>query len=334
MLSRCAFGAPRVCPANPPATRSETRYFDSLARRLGAAAYDVAMAQAVRNAAERIGSLAHVEPELLIGSGSGMPCGAIWSHAPVTAEVQGLEQHALVLHLAGSTLVDKWVGGRHAGHRSRIGSMSLVPAESHSTWVLGGWSRVAHLYVDPARLARLAESWGRPDTLLGDFFAEDDACSAALVRQMLALAGHGLFDELAHDELMAQLLPHLLRRYPAGQPAPAACVKLGLTNATLKRLFAHVDDHLGEPLRLSQLAALARLSEDHFLRAFKAAVGQTPHQYVLERRIEHSKRLLATSALPVAEIARAGGFRGASHFAAAFRQRVGTTPSDWRKSRH
>ncbi len=198
--------------------------------------------------------------------------------------------------------------------------------------MLGGWSRVAHLYVDPLRLSRLAESWGAP-TVLGDFFAEDDAISAALVRQMLALAHAGVFDELAHDELMAQLLPHLLRRFPAGQPAPGTCLKLGLTSATLKRLFLHVDEHLAEPLRLPQLAALARLSEDHFLRAFKAAVGQTPHQYVLERRIDHTKRLLAMSAMPVVDIARAGGFRGASHFAAVFRQRVGMTPTDWRKSR-
>ncbi len=86
-----------------------------------------------RNAAERISSLAHVEPELLIGSAAGVPCGAIWSHAPVAVEVQGLEQHALVLHLAGSTLVEKWIDGRHAGHRPRIGSVSLVPAEVRST---------------------------------------------------------------------------------------------------------------------------------------------------------------------------------------------------------
>jgi AraC family transcriptional regulator len=292
------------------------------------------MDQAARNAAEHIGSLSHVEPELLIGSGTGAPYGAIWSHAPVVAEVEGLEQHALVLHLAGSTQVEKWIDGCPAGHRSRIGSVSLVQAGARSTWVLGGWTRVAHLYVDPARLARTAESWGQAGAALGDFFAEDDALSATLVRQMLALARAELFDELAHDELMAQLLPHLLRRFPAGQAAQAACVKLGLTGAMLKRLFAHVEEHLAEPIRLSHLAALARLSEDHFLRAFKAAVGQTPHQYVLERRIDHTKRLLAAGAMPVVDIARAGGFRGASHFAAAFRQRVGTTPTDWRKSRH
>ena len=212
--------------------------------------------------------------------------------------------------------------------------MSLVPAQVRSTWVLGGWSQVAHLYIDPQRLARTAAAWGRDPAALGDFFAEDAAPGAALVRRMLLLARAGQLDALAHDELMAQLLPHLLRRFPAGHPVPVPPLKLGLTAATLKRLFAHVDDHLAEPLRLAEMAAIARLSEDHFLRAFKAAGGQTPHQYVLQRRIAHAQRLLATSALPVADVARIGGFRGASHFAAAFHQRVGMTPSAWRKSRH
>jgi AraC family transcriptional regulator len=88
-------------------------------------------------------------------------------------------------------------------------------------------------------------------------------------------------------------------------------------------------------LRLAKLAALVRLSEDHFVRAFKAAVGQTPNPYVLARRIAQARaqRLLERGALPVAAVAQAEGFRGASHFAASFRRLVGTSPSVWRTER-
>jgi AraC family transcriptional regulator len=86
-------------------------------------------------------------------------------------------------------------------------------------------------------------------------------------------------------------------------------------------------------LRLAKLAALVRLSEDHFVRAFKAAVGQTPHPYVLARRIAQAQCLLERGALPVAGVAQAVGFRGASHFAASFRRLVGTSPSVWRTER-
>lgn len=287
--------------------------------------------------AQRIGALAHTEPDLLIAAGSGNDTlyGAVWSHAPVQTVVTGLEQHAIVLHLAGCSLVEKWREGRLVGHRSRIGSVSLVPAHEPSGWVLTGHSRVAHLYVDPRRLADAAATLdGAPcGAGLRDFFADDDPLSASLIRIVLAQAQAGTLDALAHDEVMSLLLRHLLRRHAMERPPPAPAERVTLTSATLRRLFEHIEERLGGELRLHELAALARLSEDHFLRAFKAAVGQTPHRYVLSRRVAHAQGLLERSTLPVAAVARRTGFRGASHFAAVFRQHLGTSPSAWRTER-
>jgi AraC family transcriptional regulator len=285
--------------------------------------------------ADRIGALAHSEPDRLISIDDGSVVGAVWSHSPVVAQVAGLEQHAIVLHLAGSTLVEKWRGGRMIGHRSRIGSVTLVPAQATTTWALSGHSRVAHLYLDPRQLALAAErSDGPPcEPELRDFFAEPDEVTAALVRLVLAQSTSGVLDRLAHDEITLMLARHLLGRYAAGRPLTAATVRLTLTAATLRRLFEHIDAGLAGELRLAELAALARLSEDHFVRAFKAAVGQTPHQYVLGRRIAHAQRLLERGALPIAAVARAAGFGGASHFSASFRRLVGTSPTLWRTER-
>jgi AraC family transcriptional regulator len=292
---------------------------------------------AATHPARRIGELAHAEPELLIRAGGGPDdvFGAVWPHPPVHTRVTGLQQHAIVLHLSGCTLVEKWREGRLVGHHSRIGSITLVPAEAESTWVLGGHSRVAHLYVDPQRLVHAAASAdGAPCLpLLRDFFAEDDEVSAALVRTVLAQARGGTLDALAHDQVLSLLSRHLLRRHAADRPLPPARAAVTLTAAKLRRLFEHIEQRLGGELRLGELAALARLSDDHFLRAFKAAVGQTPHQYVLARRIALTQSLLQHGALPIAAVAQAAGFHGASHFAAAFRQRVGTTPSAWRAQR-
>jgi AraC family transcriptional regulator len=295
---------------------------------------------AASHPAQRIGRVSRTEPDLLIaaGSGAGTLYGAIWSHTPVHAEVTGLAQHALVLHLSGCSLVEKWVQGRLLGHRARIGSVSLVPAGMASTWVLGGHSRVAHLYLDPQRLADAGAELnpaGAP-LALQDFFADDDEISAALVHRVLAQAQAGTLDALAHDEAMSMLLRHLLRRHGLQGPRPHAAPspeRLTMTSATLRRLFEHIEQHLGTELRLHELAALARLSEDHFLRAFKAAVGQTPHRYVLSRRIARAQSLLQRTGLPVAAVAQETGFRGPSHFAAAFRSHTGTTPSVWRASR-
>lgn len=291
--------------------------------------------QAVASPAEHIGKLAETRPEALFCGGPGVPLGAVWSHAPVHAQVEGLQQHALVLHLSGSTLVEKWRDGRLIGHRSRIGSVSLVPAGVSTGWVLSGHSRVAHVYVDPQRLQALA---ARADgasrcSQLRDFFAAEDAVAASLIRAVLGHAQAGTLDGLAADGLMSLLLRHLLREHVEGRPMPPADARLTLTAALLRRLFGFIEARLGDELRLADLAGLAGLCDDHFLRAFKAAVGQTPHQYVLAQRVARAQQLLLRTGQPIAEIARASGFRGASHFAAAFRQRIGVSPSRWREQR-
>ena len=261
--------------------------------------------------------------------------GAVWSHRLVVAQVAGLEQHAVVLHLAGSTLVEKWRGGRMIGHQAPIGSVSLVPAHAAITWVLNGHSRVAPLYLDPRQLELAAERADRPrcEPELHDFFAAADEVTAGLVRLVLAQSGSGVLDRLAHDEVTLRLARHLLGRYPTGRPLPEFTPRLTLTTAILRRLFEHIDANLAGDLHLAELAGLARLSEDHFLRAFKAAVGQTPHQNVLARRIAHAQGLLERGALPIAAVAQAAGFGGASHFAASLSRLMGTSPTVWRNDR-
>ena len=285
--------------------------------------------------ADCIGAIAHTEPDHRIAVDDGRVVGAVWSHRPIVAEVRGLAQHAIVLHLGGSTLVEKWRDGRMIGHRSRIGSVTLVPALVATTWTLTGHSRVAHFYLDPHRLAQAAECTDGPcaEPELLDFFAEPDEVAATLVRLMLAQSAGGVLDRLAHDEVSLLLARHLLRHHAAGRPLAGAAARVTLTAASLRRLFEHIDAGLAGGLRLAELAARAHLSEDHFVRAFKAAVGQTPHQYVLARRIAHAQGLLERGTLPVGEVAQAAGFRGASHFAAAFRRSIGVSPSAWRAQR-
>ena len=291
-------------------------------------------ASRVLHTAQRIAALTHLEPELLMATGSHEPVGAVWSHAPVSAEVSGLPHHAVALHLGGSTLVEKWHDGRLVGHRARVGSVTLVPAVVTTQWVLTGHSRVAHLYVDPQQLSRLTQhsqaANHRPE--LRDFHGEKDDFLASLMRAVVAQGGAP--DRLAHDELMTVVCKHLLRTYALGQPCAALPERVTLTAAVLRRLFNHIEERIAGELRLSELASVARLSEDHFLRAFKAAVGQTPHQFVLGRRIFRARELLERTAMPVQAVALEIGFRGPSHFASVFRQQRGKSPRVWRAERH
>ena len=292
---------------------------------------------------EAIAAIANQTPERLIATASGAPVGAVWAHPAMAADVVGLHGHAVAVHLAGCTLVEKWCGGRLQGHQSRVDSVSLVPAGVSTHWVLGGPARVAHLYIAPQALCASNAQADKPleTAELQDFFGVQDPVLSALVHLMLAqLSGPttdtitGMpTDDLAHDELLSMATRHLLKHYGLARQRQDEARRVHLTAATLRRVFEHIESQLADPraLRLHDLARVARISEDHFVRAFRASVGQTPHQYLVARRIDTARELLKRSALPIADVGRAVGFSGPSHFAAAFRQRVGVTPAQWRR---
>lgn len=74
------------------------------------------------------------------------------------------------------------------------------------------------------------------------------------------------------------------------------------------------------------------MSRFHFIRAFKASTGQTPHQYLRTRRIARAKHLLETTPLPVTEICEQVGFESLGSFSALFRRLTGASPVGYRKA--
>ncbi|MGA8276612.1 MAG: AraC family transcriptional regulator [Rhodanobacteraceae bacterium] len=81
------------------------------------------------------------------------------------------------------------------------------------------------------------------------------------------------------------------------------------------------------------LARRANYSPWHFIRAFRAAYGETPHAYLVRQRLEHARRLLRTSPLAIAEVAYASGFENRCAFSRLFRQHFGTTAGAMRRQR-
>jgi AraC family transcriptional regulator len=85
------------------------------------------------------------------------------------------------------------------------------------------------------------------------------------------------------------------------------------------------------PLTLVDLAGAAGLSRMHFAAQFRAATGLRPHEYMLRRRVEKARCLLATSEMPIAEVAFSVGFCSQAHFTTVFRRFSGLTPNRWRQ---
>ena len=91
-----------------------------------------------------------------------------------------------------------------------------------------------------------------------------------------------------------------------------------------------MDRAYAAPLDVPALARSAHVSESHFSRSFKAAFGETPHRYLLTRRIERAKALLRDGELSVTEVCLAVGFTSLGSFSATFTRLVGESPTAYR----
>jgi AraC family transcriptional regulator len=129
--------------------------------------------------------------------------------------------------------------------------------------------------------------------------------------------------ELFASSLATALGVHLGREY-AGRPGPDKPVPR-LPDDELARLDRHIDRNLDSPLTLETLAALVGRSRFHFARLFKAATGETPHRYVVRRRVERARELLRAGGV-IAEVAAEVGFASQSHLTAHVRLAFGCTP--------
>ncbi|AXB41643.1 hypothetical protein A4R43_03180 [Amycolatopsis albispora] len=255
---------------------------------------------------------------------------ARWRGGPATEGVCHLPEHLLFVTLGGVTsrTEARIEGGPSYAGADFPGAVTFIPAHRrrearHGDGVLD--------YVT-IRLApdRMPDGIGENVEFTGFTNGPDP-----LVRQLaLALraeaAGSGVAGSLFVDSVATTLSLHLLRRHSSLAPRPTAA-KPGLTGARLRRVLEHIGDELGGDLRLARLAELAGLEKHQFGRAFKQATGRTPHQYVLERRVERAAELLTRTELPIAEIAVAVGMSSQSHLTTVFRRLMGETPHAYRR---
>lgn len=102
---------------------------------------------------------------------------------------------------------------------------------------------------------------------------------------------------------------------------------------TVNRIVSYLNRHWQEPLQIAELASEAGWSPGHLHRRFKAAVGVSPVEYLINLKIHQAGILLEESDLTVREIARNCGFQDPCYFSRLFRQRVGVSPAGYRSSR-
>jgi AraC-like DNA-binding protein len=101
-------------------------------------------------------------------------------------------------------------------------------------------------------------------------------------------------------------------------------------NRRLLRARDAMDRAYAEPLDVATVAAVAHVSEAHFIRSFRAVFGETPHRYLQRRRVERSMFLLRETDRSITDICYDVGFMSLGTFSRTFREIIGETPSSYR----
>ena len=185
------------------------------------------------------------------------------------------------------------------------------------------------LQLAPSLLTGAARELGESAALVSAWRPEDEQIERMATLFEAELHSGCTGGRLYGEYLARALAAYLVRRYsqpPARPSASAPPPQKDKIVAALQYIAANAMQRLS----ITRLAKTVHLSPYHFARVFKQRTGQTPHQYVLNCRVEEAKRLLRHTALDLAEMAQQLGFRDQSHFTERFRKATGTTPRRWR----
>ncbi len=166
-------------------------------------------------------------------------------------------------------------------------------------------------------------------------FPMDNRHLTASVMKLLQTA----MNEVEHDRATAKMSiarAFSLLRVDAERSAAAGewRVERGqLVAWQVRRVKAFIEEHLSESIRVEGLSEVARLSAAHFSRAFKRSVGETPHAYIVRRRLTRARLLMLTTEAALCEVALVCGFADQAHFTKLFRNYTGMSPAAWRRER-
>lgn len=177
--------------------------------------------------------------------------------------------------------------------------------------------------LDPSLIRSLRYESAFQDPLL----AEIAYAIAAELKNPTA-GGRVLVETLA-TSLAARLVQNHLGGSAPRTHRPAA--RAGLDRRRLERVLDFIEANLEGHLTIDRMARVACLSRFHFARAFKAAVGRSPHRYLSDRRLARAKALLAAGDRPLADIALGLSFSCQANFTRAFREATGRTPGQYRR---
>jgi AraC family transcriptional regulator len=214
--------------------------------------------------------------------------------------------------------------------RNFANKLTFVPAghfyrEWHDTSTA---IRMTYLYLSPTKLHKSIDA----DTAYAPRAFFEDPILWATATKLKHVIESNQCESILYFDALASVLAHELSRSGRELARTSPTSRGGLASWQRRAVIGYIEEHLDERVSLITLARLARLSQHHFCRAFKQSFGTPPQGYLLQRRIERAKVLLADRANSITDVALTLGYAFNSSFTLAFRKITGQTPSEFRRN--
>jgi AraC family transcriptional regulator len=139
-------------------------------------------------------------------------------------------------------------------------------------------------------------------------------------------------DERGSAEERLRRASAILQAVEDPRPQASMQVRGGLAPWQARKVAAFIETNLDSPIRSVNLARIVRLTPCHFSRAFRNSFGDSPIEYVMQRRIERAQRLMLSTDSSLSEIALDCGFADQAYLCRLFRRMVGESPGSWRRA--
>lgn len=239
-------------------------------------------------------------------------------------------KHLLRLNTGGPSTNDWRIDGRSRRTYDRTGGVSILPAGTHVSVVASSRTGGMVLEIDPTELHQ-SGSHGRSVELVSQLTIQDRQIALLMTAMQSDLEAGSPAGSLYGESLGNALGTYLSQRYGTFAPKLEE-YKGGLPKPRLNRVREYIENNLENNVSLTELSEVAGVSLYHFAKAFKQSTGATPHQYVLERKMDRAKELLRDPNRSVLETSARTGFVDQSHFTKIFRRLVGVTPTEFRNA--
>jgi AraC family transcriptional regulator len=253
-----------------------------------------------------------------------------YRYSGLDVPVPAMADFMIVSYKRGSTMMERRFEGRWTRTECHPGDVSLLTRSQASHWHWTEQIDVSHVYLSDTVVSRVAaDVLERPIAAvrLHDILRTQSPIVTETVEAISREAvGNGIGGALYVDALSTQLVVNLLRNFASVQFVDKSG-RGELPPATRKRIVEYIEARIDQALSLEELAEVASMGVWTFGKRFRASFQTSPHQYVLDRRLEKAQQMLALGRLPVKAIASECGFADQAHLTRIMRARLGRTPA-------